>query len=117
MSIKTNHIENRRIVGGDYFKLLYGRKSNKCLEEYLLKFNINDYWILKCSNRFRIVSEEEFLTFKYCSYTFLKKEIYDKVYIEEWLNFMTVNNIMIMFLNKPFPPIYIKKMMKVIDEY
>ena len=40
--IKTDHISNQRIVGGDCFKLLSNRSSNKNLDHYLNLFNFDD---------------------------------------------------------------------------
>ena len=108
MSLKTNHIENRRPVGGDYFKLTYGRKCNKTLESHLKKFNYNDYWVLKGSRHQRFVSYEDMLTFKYSAYIFFKKSIYDIDKIIEWVDYL--NNFGGMqYLNKPTPPFNPKK--------
>ena len=108
MSLKTNHIENRRLVGGDYFKLMYVRKSNKKLEDYLKKFNYNDYWVLKSSNRQRFVSYEDMLEFKYACYVFFKKSIYDIDKIIEWVDYLNDFGGM-QYLNKPTPPFNPKK--------
>lgn len=48
-NIKT--ITNARKVGGDYFKLLYNRKSNLYLINYLPLFNFEDYWCFKATNQ------------------------------------------------------------------
>jgi len=108
MSLKTNHIENRRLVGGDYFKLMYVRKSNKKLEDYLKKFNYNDYWVLKGSRHQRLVTYEDILTFKYSGYILFKKSIYDIDKIIEWVDYL--NNFGgVQYLNKPTPPFNPKK--------
>ena len=108
MSLKTNHIENRRLVGGDYFKLMYVRKSNKKLEDYLKKFNYNDYWVLKGSRHQRFVSYEDMLEFKYACYVFFKKDLYDIDKIMIWVDYL--NNFGGMqYLVKPTPPFNPKK--------
>jgi len=108
MNLKTNHIVNSRPVGGDYFKLIYARKSNKKLESHLKKFNYNDYWVLKSSRHQRFVSYEDMLTFKYSGYIFFKKSIYDIDKIIEWVDYL--NNFGgVQYLNKPTPPFNPKK--------
>ena len=88
MSLRTNHIENGRPVGGDYFRTYYCRKCNKTLESHLKKFNYNDYWVLKGSRHQRFVSYEDILTFKYSTYIFFKKSIYDIDKIIEWVDYL-----------------------------
>jgi hypothetical protein len=98
-------IENARPVGGDYFRLIYVRKSNKKLEDYLNKFNPDDYWIYKSSNKQREVTYEEFLEFKYSGYIFFKKDIYNKENIDLWIDFLyKFGNGGTQYLNKPLPP-------------
>jgi len=113
----TKTISNARKVGGDYFRLIYVRRSKLYLKDYLVQFIPEEYWILKSTDKFKFVSVEEIKEFKYASYVFFKKELYSKKYIQEWLDFIYVDlEIKIYFLIKPFPPEYIKKMIKVIDE-
>ena len=99
--MKTNHILNGRPVGGDYFQLQVSRKSNMTLKSYLDKFNCDDYWIVKATDRQRIITYEELLDFKYSSYMFFNKELYNIDKIMEWYSF---KDIMIKFLLKPTPP-------------
>ena len=47
MNMTDKTISNVRIVGGDYFKLIYYRKSKYKLNHYLTQFNFNDYWCFK----------------------------------------------------------------------
>ena len=108
MSLKTNHIGNDRLVGGDCFKLGYRRKCNKTLEDYLKEFNYNDYWVLKSSNRQRLVTYEDILTFKYSGYIFFKKSIYDIDKIMIWIEyFKSMGGVQ--YLDKSTPPFNPKK--------
>ena len=103
--MKTNHIENARVVGGDYFRLIYVRVSNKTLKSHLEKFNPDDYHILKATFKQRIVSYEDLLELKYSYYIFFKKELYDINKIMEWCDYLgEVTSIGIMYLSKPTPP-------------
>ena len=98
-------IENSRPVGGDYFKLSHNRKSKKYLKDYIDKFNHNDYYIFKSTNKQKLVSYEDLLEFKYSQYIFFKKDIYDINHIIEWLNFKGERfNRLCFYLDKPFPP-------------
>ena len=106
MSLKTNHIENVRPVGGDCFKLVYARRSNETLESHLKKFNYNDYWVLKGSRHQRLVTYNEFTRFKYSAYTLFNKSIYNIDNILEWCSFMKP----VQFLSKPTPPFSPKKL-------
>lgn len=100
MTDKT--IENIRKVGSYNFELIYSRRSELTLDFYLKQFNPNDYWIYKSTGKFRKVTYQELLEFKYASYIFFKKDIYDKEYINKWIEFS--NRLYIPFLSKPFPP-------------
>jgi len=102
--MKTDHIENARVVGGDYFRLIYVRKSNKTLQSYLDKFNPSDYHIVKCSSRQKVVSYEEMLEFKYSGYIFFLKELYDVNDILEWMSKDFNPQQSFCYLVKPTPP-------------
>jgi hypothetical protein len=96
-------ITNGRKVGGDYFKLIYLRSSDKTLNDYLPLFNFDDYWCFKATGKQRLVSYEEFLEFKYAGYIFFKKDLYDLEHIQNWINWIyNINEFK--FLNKPLPP-------------
>jgi len=112
---KIKTISNNRKVGGDCFRLDYLKNSKLYLDYYLNQFKIEDYWIIKSTNKLRIVSIENFLEFKYSGYILFKKSIYKKEWIESWIDFISINNIEIKFLHKQFPPEYIKKLMKIRD--
>jgi len=106
-TIKT--IENARKVGGDYFRLIYVRVSDKYLKDFLHLFNFEDYWCFKCTNKQRLINYEDFLEFKYGGYIFFKKDLYDIDRIMEWLEWIELNLKKsrtggIQFLNKPTPP-------------
>ena len=96
-------IDHRFQVGGDFFALMNINLSKRKLSDYLLLFNIGDYYIFKSTSKQRQVSIEEFLEFKYASYTFFKKDLYDKKYIEMWLEYI-YNVDEIKFIIKPLPP-------------
>lgn len=98
--LKTNHIDNRRDVGGDYFKLLYIRKCNMTLQEHLNNFNKEEYWILKSTGNQRLVTYDDMITFKYSNYILFKKDKYDINIILEWCDFIKP----IQYLDKPTPP-------------
>ncbi len=103
MTDKT--IQNTRIVGVDYFRLIYVRASKKYLNDYLLLFNFNDYYCFKSSEYQRQVSYEELLEFKYSGYIFFKKDKYNIKFIELWLKYIKEELIDgINYLSKPFPP-------------
>ena len=96
-------IENRRPVGSDWFKLMYSRRDDRLLKDHLKLFNPDDYYILKSSGKQRQVSYEEFLEFKWSSYIFFKKYIYDIDHINKWVEYLNKLG-GIQFLDKPFPP-------------
>ena len=111
--IKT--IVNVREVGGDCFRLVYVRKSNLYLKDYINKFNLEDYWIFKSTGNQRQVSVEEFLDFRYASYILFKKDLYDLQNIKDWIEF--VNTFLTFtYLVKPFPPEYVKQKIRLINE-
>lgn len=96
-------IENRRDIGGDYFRVQYLRKSNMYLKDILDKFNFDDYWCFKATGHQRLVSYSEFLDFRYATYIFFKKYFYDNNKILEWVNwFKELGGIQ--YLIKPTPP-------------
>jgi hypothetical protein len=91
------------VIGGDYFRLQHIRKSTNNLNYYLDKFNFEDYWCFKSTNRQRKVDYNEFIEFKYSGYIFFKKDLFDSNRIIKWINWL--NNIGgIQFLSRPTPP-------------
>jgi len=103
-------------IGGECFLLAKAKRSNLKLEYYLNQFDVDDYWILKSTNRFRLVDIEDLLTFKYAGFFLFKKSIFSKEWIEEWIEFLYKElKISIPYLSKPFPPTYIKTLLKTIE--
>ena len=96
-------IVNIRVVGGDYFRLQFLRSSNKKLSDFLTLFNFNDYYCFKSTRKQRQVTYEELLEFKYSSYLFFKKSLYDINHINKWIEFSRSTR-GFMFLIKPYPP-------------
>ena len=95
-------INNARKVGGDYFRLINVRSSNKKLD-YFLTFNKEDYYIFKTTRLQKEVTYEEMLEFKYSGYIFFKKSLYDKEQILKWIEYF--KDVYGMFyLVKPTPP-------------
>jgi len=102
MTNKT--IGNRRKVGGDYFFLQKEKISDKNLQFYLNQFNPKDYYIYKSTNRFKEVNYEDLLEFKYSGYILFKKDLYDKEWIDIWIDFLSyVKTNSFQYLSKPFP--------------
>jgi len=96
-------IENRRRVGSDCFIIKKLTQSNKDLDYFTNQFEPDDFYIMKGTGRFKEVSTKDFLIFRYGRYTFFKKEIYDKNWLDLWIDW-TNNKINLLFLDKPFPP-------------
>lgn len=96
-------ISNSRIVGGDYFGLVNVTKSNLYLKDFIDKFNFDDYWCFKTTNVQKLTNYEELLEFKYASYTFFRKDLYDVNKILEWMDWFK-NLGGVQFLHKPTPP-------------
>jgi hypothetical protein len=94
-------ISNCRKVGGEYFRLIYLRKSNKKLSDFLT-FNFDEYWCFKSTSNQRLITYEEFLEFKYSSYTFFRKDLYSLDRIIEWVDWCIIIG-GIQFLIKPTP--------------
>lgn len=99
----TDTISNLRLVGGNYFRLLKAPANGKYLKEFIDLFNFDDFWCYKVTNRQRLVTQQEFLEFKYSGYIFFKKELYDKDTINEWIDWYDkVSGIK--YLCMPTPP-------------
>ena len=96
-------IDHRFEVGGDFFALMNINRSKRKLSDYLLLFNIDEYFIFKATSKQRLVSVEEFLDFKYACYILYKKELYDKQHIESWIKYI-YNIDEIKYIVKPLPP-------------
>lgn len=90
-------------VGGDFFALMNINRSKRKLSDYLPLFNIDDYYIYKCTRHQKEVSIKEFLEFKHCGYILYKKDKYNLQHIENWLEYI-IDMGGINYLIKPLPP-------------
>ena len=95
MTDKTLSLGSRRVVGGNYFGFMYLKPGKKTLQHYLTLFNIDDYNIYKASNRFKKVSKEEFMEFKYAIYLLIKKDY--KHCTDEFIEYYNKLNIDLVF--------------------
>lgn len=105
--ILTNNIHR------GFFIIIKSRKSKKPLTHFLHLFDFEDYFCYKGSDRFRIVTQKEFLEMKHSSYIFFEKVRFDKKEIEDWIEFLH-GVCGVKFLVKPFPPAYIKNLIRII---
>ena len=103
--------ENRRELNSDHFIIKKLSKSNIHLDYYLDKINFNNYWIYKCTGKFRMVEKEDIG--KYAGYIFFRKDLYSKDYIDNWIKEMCKIQ-SIPFLVKPFPRVGILKKIEVV---
>jgi hypothetical protein len=103
---------------GDNIEIGFTRDINRKLttiEELYKRYNLNDYYILKASNKFRLISIDDFKTLKFCKHLLLKKDIYCINYINKWLDFINYNKFDFRFITKPFPPVEILNKIKIIN--
>jgi hypothetical protein len=54
------------------------KKGKFTLEDMLKQFNIDDYIIIKGTRNFRVLDKKDFLNNKYCGYTFIRKDIFNR---------------------------------------
>ena len=96
-----------RKMNGDYFVIQKVYRKEKRNKPYLYiltdKLKINDYYIYKYTGKFHQVSTKEFFDFKYAGYVFFRKELYEKKWLDIWIDW-TNKNTNITYLVKPFPP-------------
>ena len=99
-----------------YFRLVKRNNGGEYLEYYLDKFNVhlNDYWILKSSNKFRFINIEEIE--KYSAVVCFKRDVYDREDIDKWLYFHNSFDYRLKYLIKPFPPIEILNKIKLVED-
>ena len=97
-----------------YFQISKNKKSNYTIDYYLNKFNINlnEYHILKCSNKFRFIDVKDID--KYSGVIFFNKNICSKEDIDKWLDFHNSFDYRLIYLHKPFPPIEMLNKIKII---
>ena len=100
-------VENLREINGDHFRI---GKIKRGYDFNLIKdiIKYDEYYIYKISNKQREVSVEEFLNFKNCGYIFFKKDLYDKEWIDMWIEYI-ISIGGINFINKPLPPFHPSK--------
>jgi hypothetical protein len=101
-------------------KIAKNKKGNNKLEDCINLFNIEDYHIYKASNKFRKLTINDLYNFEYSAYILFKKDYFNDIEIDEWLEFLSNNKLTsggnaIKYLHKPFPPNYIKEKIKIIQ--
>jgi len=96
-----------------YFKLSKNQKSNHTINYLLNDFNLNEYHILKCSNKFRFIDVKDID--KYSGVIFFNKNICSKEDIDKWLEFINDFDYRLIYLHKPFPPNKILDKIKVVE--
>ena len=101
-----------RKVNGDFFSICKLNNRGKDLDTYTSGFNPDDYYIYKSTDKFKEVSIKEFLDFKFARYCFFKKEIYDKNWIDIWIEWFHKNRFRILYLSVPPPP-YLPEKIKI----
>mgnify|MGYP003413471107 CR=1 FL=1 len=103
-------VENLRPINGDHFRILKTNQKQRNYDFNLIKdiIKYDDYYIYKSSSKQREVTIEEFLEFKNCAYIFFKKDLYEKEWIDMWIEFI-ISIGGIKFLNKPLPPFHPSK--------
>ena len=111
MVINMNSLKviNIRKINGDYF-YIYKNTSKSCYDFDLIidEIKYNDYYIYKLTNKQKEVSIEEFKEFKNSGYIFFRKDLYNKEWIDMWIEFI-ISIGGIQYLNKTFPPIHPSK--------
>jgi hypothetical protein len=113
MTDKT--IENSLLIGSDYFRIEYSRKSKNNLQYFLDQFDVNNYWIYKSTSIFREVSIEDFYDFNYSGYILFSKNKYDNKNINEKIKILNEKITQgINYFNKPLPSIkFLNKIQKI----
>jgi hypothetical protein len=108
--IKTTHLNKK-----GYFHLLKTYEGSDYKE--LLEFNdidINNYWIIKYTNKFRLLNVDEIndVVGVLC----LDKSIYNFEYLDTWFKWRdTFPTREITYLHKPMPPQRIINKIKIVD--
>jgi hypothetical protein len=102
----------QREIGSDCFMIHKNKKAKLSFDELMKDFNYEDYYVLKATSNFRFIELNELE--KYAAIVFFKKELYNKDFIQRWLDFTKLMDNK--FLNKPFPPEYMLEKIIVVDE-
>ena len=115
--MKTRNCIVARFGNDDWFFIKRLNKSSTPIEYYLDQLNLDEWYIYKKTNKFKIVNTEELLEFKYAGYIFFNKKIYNYAEIDEWTEFyheeLKFGACGSSYLSKPFPPIYIKNKIRI----
>lgn len=90
-------------VGGDYFGLMKKTSVKTKLSDYIALFKVDEYHIYKMSGNQYEVSYEDFLKYKHSGYIFFKKELYNKLHINNWIKYL-ISIGGIKYITKPLPP-------------
>ena len=92
------------------------KRRDDSLEYLLDKYNINldDYYILKQSGKFRFLDIED--RYKYAGITCFSKDRFSKGDIDKWLDLIYGElDLTINFLTRPFPDISLMNKIRVIE--
>jgi hypothetical protein len=76
-----------RFGNQDWFRLIRLSKSSTPIEYYLDQLNLDEWYIYKMTNKFKIVNTEELIEFKFAGYILFNKKIYNDAEIDEWIEF------------------------------
>jgi len=95
-----------RGVGSNYFTIIHDRTRSKVynLNYFLEKFNPDNYFIYKSTNKIKQVSIEDFLEFKFAGYIFFRRELYKNTQIDIWIDWLNYYNDRVQYLSRPTPP-------------
>lgn len=96
--------EIRNNIDKGYFRLGKANTNNLTIDYYLkkLKIDIKDYWVLKATNKFRLIDKCQYE--KYASIIFLNKSLFNGEYINNFLDKIYNDlDLMIVFFHKPIP--------------
>ena len=71
-----------------WFYLVKRKKEKDSIEDILSKYDIdlNNYWILKYTDRFRFIDIDEL--YDYAGFICFRKDIFNKEHIDMWIEFI-----------------------------
>ena len=98
-----------------WFYLVKRKKEKDSIEDIINRYNINlnDYWILKCSNRFRFIDMDEI--YNYAGIICFRKDLFKRQDIQRWLDWYNGFDYQIKYLVKPLPPIQYLNKIKIVE--
>jgi hypothetical protein len=110
--------ENMNKKNSGYFSIVKSKRVPyyNDLEVYFEYFDINDYWIVKKSANFRFLTYDELMEEKYSGYIFFNKSTYTKQFIQTWFDFIKETQLVLLYINRAFPPLEILEKIIVVDE-